>query len=112
MRPDDPAATTAAEPLDRRRNRTTRRIALIGSFGVGTAAAATVGILGGSGRAAMAVLLLVASASTATSALHAVGALVLDEFRGHDPAGGRAGLAIGLFVLAAFLMAMLAGVGG
>lgn len=112
MAADGHTAAPATEPLDRRRNRTSRRIALVGSLGLGVLAAALVGGLGGGGRAALATLLLVSAAACATAALHAVATLVVDEIRERAPGRARAGVAVGLFALAAFLMAMTAGVGG
>lgn len=96
---------------DRSRIRASLRI-----VGIGTAVAAVLalltGLAGGSGRAGAAVLFLVAAVACGAASLHAVALLLADDLRGRDPSGWRAGLAAGLFVLAAALMAMVAGIGG
>lgn len=104
---------TAPEPdHDDRRVRRTWWIAGGGSLGVGLALALLVGALGGEPRAGMAVLLLVSALSCGVGALYGIGTAVADDLRGR-PTSRRRPIAAGvLFLLAAVLMAMVAGVGG
>lgn len=95
---------------DRARIRTTRRI--VGwSAVLGAVLAAVSGLLGGSGRAGLAILLLVSAAGCGVGALHATATLLVDDLRHRRPSRRRAWLAGGLFAAAAFLMAMVAGTG-
>lgn len=96
---------------DRRRTRVTLRIAWVGTL-VGVVLALLVGVLGGSGPLGLAVVLLVSAVACSLAALHAVATLVYDDLKDRHPARRRAVLAVGLFTLAAVLMAMVAGVGG
>lgn len=96
---------------DRARMRRTLAIAGSGSL-AGVVLALVVGLLGGSGRAGLAVLLLVAAGACSVAALHAIATLLYDDLKERSPARRRAGLALGLFAAAALLMAMVAGTGG
>lgn len=103
---------TPAPDHDDRRVRRTWWIAGGGSLGLGLPLALAVGALGGEARAAMAVLLLIGALSCGVGALYAIGSAVVDDLRGR-PSSRRRPIAAGiLFVLAAVLMAMVAGIGG
>lgn len=96
---------------DRRRIRVTLRILWIG-LAVAVALALLVGVLGGTGQVGFVVLLLVAAAACGLGALHAIATLLYDDLKDRSPARRRVGLAGGLFLAAAVLMAMVAGAGG
>ena len=96
---------------DRERIRSTLRILWVGAL-AGLGLALLVGVLGGSGRTGLAVMLLVTAAASSLGALHSIGTLLYDDLKDRDPARRRAGLAVGLFAAAALLMAMVAGTGG
>lgn len=101
----------APDGHDRARIRTTWRIAGAGAL-LGLGLALLSGLLGGTGQAGMAIMLLVASLSTAVAALYAVVTLLVDELQHRQTTRRRAFVAGGLFVLTAVLMAMVAGIGG
>lgn len=115
--PDNPSVSDDADgndPLgtDHRRAQRAWRIAGLGSLVIGTGLALAVGLLGGTGQAGMAVFLLFAAASCTVGALYATVTLVADDLRGRSTSRRRPIAALVLFVLAALLMAMVAGIGG
>lgn len=93
------------------RVRRTWRIAGAGAL-VGVALAVLSGILGADGRVGFVILFLIAALSAALGALYAGLTAVVDDLKGRPVARARVGSAVGLFVLAAVLMAVVAGAGG
>lgn len=107
---EDPAATEPL-PLDQRRRRTLLRIVLVGvavAVGLGVLA----GVAGASGAAGAAIVMLLSSATCAVAAAWGVVAAVLDDLRDEHVSRGRIVWVVALFVAAAALMAMTAGIGG
>lgn len=99
QRPRDPKATR------------TWRIAAVGA-GIGVLLAATSGLLGADGRVGMVVLLLVTALGCGVAALYGGLTAVIDDLKGR-PVQRRRPIAAGaLFLVAAMLMAMVAGAGG
>lgn len=107
---DDPAATEPL-PLDHRRRRTLLRIVLVG-VGVAVALGLLAGVAGASGAAGAAIVLLLSSATCAVAAAWGVVAAVIDDLRDEHVSRGRIVWVVVLFVVAAALMAMTAGIGG
>jgi predicted lipid-binding transport protein (Tim44 family) len=83
-----------------------------GGLAAGVALALVSALLGGSGRVGMAVLLLVTALGSAVAALYGLVTAVVDDLRHRPVARARPVAAVGLFVVAAMLMAMVAGIGG
>ncbi len=81
-------------------------------FGIAVLAAAGLGLAGADGRAGAAGLLLVLSLVVAGGAVWALGTAVVDEYRERPVGRARVVVGIVLFIAAAALMAMTAGVGG
>lgn len=94
------------------RLRRTRRIAGVGTFGLGTLCALVIGFAGADGRAGMAFFLLVAAASCALAAVYGMLTAVVDDLRGVRVARSRLFWTLGLFLLGAMLPAMVVGLGG
>jgi hypothetical protein len=88
---------------DRRRLRVTRRVALLGPL-LGIAAAATVGWMGASGAAGLAVLLLLSSAGCLLAAFVTTFGAMVDEYRRVPVARRRTLTALGLFAGGALLL--------
>lgn len=109
---EEVAAGDAGPSLVDRRQRVTRRIVIWGTLGAGGGLAVVTGLLGATGRGSLAILLLVSAASLAVAALYAVATLALDDLRGEPTPRRRVVTALGLFLGAAALMAMVAGIGG
>lgn len=107
---EDPPATEPL-PLDRRRRRTLLRIVLVG-VGIAVGLGLLAGVAGASGTAGAAIVLLLSAATCAVAAAWGVVAAVLDDLRDEHVSRGRIGWVVGLFVAAAALMAMTAGIGG
>ena len=93
------------------RVRRTWRIAGLGTLG-GVALAVLSGILGADGRVGFVILFLVTALAAALAALYAGLTAVIDDLKGRRVARARVVSAVGLFVLAALLMAVGAGAGG
>jgi uncharacterized protein (DUF849 family) len=98
------------DPRDPRVRRTWR-IAGVGAL-VGVGLAALSGVLGGDGRVGFVILFLVTSLATGVAALYAGVTAVVDDLKGRPVARARVVAAVGLFVLTALLMALVAGAGG
>lgn len=99
-----------APPGDPRVGRTWR-IAAWGA-GLGVVLAVVSGLLGADGRVGFVILFLVAALAAALAALHAGLTAVIDDLRGRPVSRARVASAGGLFLLAAVLMALVAGAGG
>lgn len=97
--------------VDDPRVRRTWRIAGVGVL-VGVALAALSGVLGADGRVGFVILFLVAALSAGVAALYAGLTAVVDDLKGRHVARARVGSAVGLFLLGAILMALVAGAGG
>lgn len=91
--------------------RRTWQLAAVGAL-AGVALAVLTGVLGASGRVGFVVLLLVWALAAAIAALYAGLTAVIDDLKGRPVARARVGAAVGLFFLAAILMALVAGAGG
>lgn len=100
---------TAQEPDPRVRS--TWRIAAVGAV-VAVALAVLTGVLGATGRVGFVVLFLVLALSAGLAALYAGLTAVVDDLKGRRVARARVVSAVGLFFLAAILMALVAGAGG
>lgn len=104
---DPDTVPPATDPRVRR----TWRIAAVGAL-VAVAVAVLTGVLGGTGRVGFVVLFLLLSLSATLSALYAGLTAVVDDLKGRRVARARVVSAVGLFFLAALLMALVAGAGG
>jgi len=71
-----------------------------------------VGVGGGTGRAGLAVFLLVTTLGLGVTAVYGMVTALVDEFRDRPVSARRIGWMIGAFFGAAGMMAMVAGVGG
>jgi hypothetical protein len=71
-----------------------------------------VGIGGGTGRAGLAVFLLITTLGLGVTAVYGMVTALVDEFKDRPVSARRVGWMIGAFVGAAGMMAMVAGVGG
>lgn len=87
-------------------------IAVLTSVVGGGGAALLVGGLGASGRDGFRVFALLTALGAAVGGLYATATLLLDDLKGRHVGRSRVVTAIGLFVMTAFLMAMVAGIGG
>jgi hypothetical protein len=88
-----------------------RRIAVAGLLS-GFVLALAVGFAGATGRAGMAVFLLVTTLGLGVTAVYGIGTSVVDEFRDRPVSRARMGWMLAAFFGAAALMAMVAAVGG
>ncbi|MBW3619777.1 MAG: hypothetical protein KY461_05990 [Actinobacteria bacterium] len=104
---------TDADPAGERdpRVRRTWRIAGLGTL-AGAGLAVLSGVLGADGRVGFVILFLVTALGAALAALYAGLTAVIDDLKGRRVARARVVSAGGLFVLAALLMAVVAGAGG
>lgn len=100
-----------APPEPDPRVRRTWRIAGGGAV-VAVALAVLTGVLGATGRVGFVVLFLVLALSAGLAALYAGTTAVVDDLKGRRVARARVVSAVGLFFLAALLMALVAGAGG
>jgi hypothetical protein len=103
--------TTTALPLDLVRRRRIRRIAG-GGIAVGLLLSLGAGAAGATGRAGVAILLLLSAAGCAAAATYGVLTAVVDDLRDRPVSRRRLLWVVTMFVAAAALMAMTAGVGG
>lgn len=110
---DDPSdrPTGDADATDRHRRRRMRWI-VGGGVGVAAVLAVLAGVAGATGRAGAAIFFLLSAASSAVAATYGVVTAVVDDLREVRVSRARIGWVVGLFFLAAALMAMTAGVGG
>ena len=107
---------TESEPVAPRdlrdpRLRTMRKIAVAGAA-VGLVLALAVGLAGGTGRAGMAVFLLVTTLGLGVTAVYGIGTAVVDEYRDRPVSRARMAWMVAAFFGAAAMMAMVAAVGG
>lgn len=93
---------------DRRRLRITYRV-VVGAVVLGILAAGGVGLLGASGGAGLAVLLVLSSAGCVAAAFVTALLAIVDEWRRAPVARRRAWTALGLAVLGALLLVMSLG---
>lgn len=98
-------------PHDRRRLRTTWR-AVIGGLLLGVVGAVAIALVGGSGRAGLAVLLVLTSAGLVVGALLTAVLAMVDEYRRVAVARTRTIVAIALFVGGGVLLLMSSGAAG
>lgn len=101
----------APDALGDPRLRSMRRIAVTGSIS-GIVLALGVGFAGGTGRAGMAVFLLVTTLGLGVTAVYGIGTAVIDEYRERPVSRARMGFMVAAFFGAAAMMAMVAAVGG
>lgn len=91
--------------------RGTFKVLAVGAL-TGILLAGTVGLAGAPGQTGLAVLLLILAFTAATGAVHAIGFAIVDDLKDRRVGRGRPLTALGLFLLAALLMAMVVGAGG
>lgn len=97
--------------VDTHRLRRMRQVLVAGSV-VAVLLFLLAGLSGADGRDGLAILLLVLAAACAVSAAYGGVTLLVDDLRSHAISRRRIVSSLGLFVAAAVLMAMVAGVGG
>lgn len=115
MTTEDRAAGVDTDPtpadVDERRARRTWRIAGGGAV-LAVALALLTGVAGGEGRAGLVVFLLVTATGCGAAAAYGGGTALIDDLKGRHVSRRRPIAAATLFLLAAMLMAMIAGAGG
>ena len=102
-----PSTRTLTEH-DRRRLRIGRRVAFTG-LALGLVAAAAVGVLGASGGAGLAVLLVLSSAGCVIAAFTTAAFAMIDEWRREPVARRRAWVALGYALLGTTLLVLSMG---
>lgn len=108
---DPEPAEDVVEDVDAHRRRRMRQIVLGGS-GTGIVVFLLAGLGGADGRDGLAILLLLTAATCAVAAVYGGVTLLVDDLRSVAISGRRILATVGLFALAALLMAMVAGIGG
>lgn len=108
-RPTDPVVEDGPD-LHARRQRTTRRILLVGAV-LSVLVALAIGAGGGSGQAGMVFLLLTLALTTGAAGLWATGTLLYDDLRKRGTTRRRIVTAVALFLVTGMLMAMVVGAG-